>query len=217
MKKVLICMFTFISSSIYSQEINFGIKGGLNLSNGTFSGADSEYIGKPESKTNFHLGGFLVYNITNKFALQPELLYNRLGFVTKITETAPGYFYNSKNNVSLNYLSIPVMCKFNIYDGLSLDGGPQLGILLNGEQKYVYEETYLGNRNYSEETIDAKKNFKSIDFGLNIGTSYKIENNMVFSLRYYFGLSDLWKEYFDEDFILGYKNKNLQFSVGYIF
>ena len=41
MKKVLICMFTFISSSIYSQEINFGIKGGLNLSNGSFSGSSN--------------------------------------------------------------------------------------------------------------------------------------------------------------------------------
>ena len=217
MKKVLICMLTFISSSIYSQEINFGIKGGLNLSNGSFSGADAEYIGTPGSKTNFHIGGFLVYNITNKFSLQPELLYNRLGLVTKRTESEPGYFYNFNNNVSLNYLSVPIICKFNIYNGLSLDGGPQLGILLSGEQKYEYEERFAGKRYYTEETIDAKKNFKSTDFGLNLGASYKIENNMVFSFRYYFGLSDLWKEYFDEDFILGYKNKNLQFSVGYIF
>ena len=47
--------------------------------------------------------------------------------------------------------------------------------------------------------------------------SYNIENNMFFSARYYYGLSDLWKQANNTDLVIGYKNNCLQLSVGYMF
>ena len=68
----------------------------------------------------------------------------------------------------------------------------------------------------SSDDDDVKDYFKGIDFGLNFGLGYKLENGLNFAARYNLGLSDLN----DADEIFGsdsYKNAVIQLSVGFFF
>ena len=217
MKKIILTSLMVCSAIAFSQDVKFGIKGGLNLSSASISGIDEPFFGDTSSRTSYHLGGVAVIKVTDKFTFQPELLINSLGVKSNLTETEPQYFYNSSNNIKLMYLSIPLIGKFNLFNGLFLEGGPQVGILVDAKNESSVTETYNGFTSSESGTKTVKENFKSLDFGLNIGTSYNIENNMFFSARYYYGLSDLWKQSSNTDLTVEYKNNCFQLSVGYMF
>ena len=57
----------------------FGVKGGLNYS--TLAGdATSDIVGGIEAKPSYHAGFFAQFRLSDKFSLQPELLYSRRGY-----------------------------------------------------------------------------------------------------------------------------------------
>ena len=96
------------------------------------------------------------------------------------------------------------MAKYYVAEGLSLEAGPQIGFLIKAEVK----------DNDTPLSVDVKDSFKSIDFGFNIGAGYKLESGLNFGLRYNLGLSDISNSD-NED--AKWKNRVLQFSVGYTF
>ena len=218
MKKIIltalaVCAISFANA----QDIKFGVKGGLNIASANISGIDKTFFGEVSSRTSFHLGGLAEIKFTEKFTFQPEILINSIGVKSSLVESEPDYFYNSSNNIKLTYLNIPLIAKFNIFNGLSLDAGPQIGILVSAKNEFSVEETSRGSTFNESGTVSSTEQFKSLDFGLNIGTSYIIENNIFFSARYYYGLSDIWKQVGDTDYIIGFKNNCVQLSVGYMF
>ena len=81
---------------------------------------------------------------------------------------------------------------------MSLEAGPQIGFLLSAQK----------------ESTDVKNSFNTVDFGVNFGLGYKLDNGLNFGARYNLGLSDI-------NNIDGFtdKNKNgvFQLSVGYFF
>ena len=222
MKKIILIILSFLSISIVKAQdkktnnIKFGVKGGLNLSYPQIGGEYGFEYNEISSRTGFHLGGFAQIKVSKKFIFQPELLINNIGIKTSYSENGSGgYHFTDDSKFNLTYISIPLIEKFSIYDGLSLEGGPQLGFITKGAVESQYSETHLGQVYYHSEIYN---NFKTIDFGLNIGASYEIENNLVFSARYYFGLEDVSKlnktEYNPS---ISYKNNSFQLSVGYLF
>ena len=56
-----------LCNSIKAQDVNFGLKTGLNISNLTGGDADRNNI------FNFHVGGFAEFELNEKISLQPEL------------------------------------------------------------------------------------------------------------------------------------------------
>lgn len=170
-------------------DVKFGFKGGYNLAN---FGGDVE---DNKSLSGFHLGGFVEIPVSEKFAIQPEVLYS-----------AQGVKEDGGDNVKIknNYINIPVMAKYYATDKLALEAGPQFGFL-------VKSDTELG-----PVTVDTKDQFKSFDFGLGIGASYFFTENIYAGARYNFGLSNILD---DADAFDDYKANNqvLQVSVGYRF
>lgn len=69
------------------------------------------------------------------------------------------------------------------------------------------------NQKYDGESDDFKDEMETVDFGLNIGAGYQLENGLLFNARYCYGLSNIVKDAGDE----WYKNNVFQFSVGYKF
>lgn len=115
----------FISSSVFSQGFSFGIKGGANL--GKISGQSF----KDEFTLGYHVGGFATINF-GKFGIQPEVLFNQTNVDTssKFSKVYTDVF-NHINNIKLNSLSIPIMLNYNLNKFISLQAGPQFGILLD--------------------------------------------------------------------------------------
>lgn len=168
-------------ASATAQEIKFGIKGGLNFAN--ISGDNTKGV---DVVTSFNFGVVSEIPISEKFSFQPELMYS-----------GQGYGFND-NTVELSYLNVPLMGKYYVTKGLSVEAGPQIGFLLAAKN----------------EKTNVKDSFNTFDFGVNFGLGYKLDNGLNFGARYNLGLTDI-----NDVEGSSSKNKNsvFQFSVGYFF
>lgn len=181
MKKIIlsavaICAFTFANA----QDMKFGVKGGLNSS--TLSGAEGA-----KSIVGIHLGGFAEFKVSDKFSVQPELLFSMQG---------------AKNDVytlNMNYINIPVMAKYAVAEKFNLQAGPQIGFLMSAKA----------------ESTDVKDSMKSLDFGLNLGAGYDFTEKMFLDLRYNLGLAQTQKDLMVGE--TASKNAVIQLSLGYKF
>jgi len=199
MKKIMLTAAAVLAFAFSNaQETKFGVKAGLNLANltGDYDGASS-LIG-------FHVGGFAEIKLTDKFAIQPELLYSAQGAKIEQTFFDESFEFDTK----LNYLNIPVLAKYYITEGFSVEAGPQVGFLLSAK----------------EDGEDAKDYYKSVDFGFNVGAGYNFTENLSVGLRYTIGLSSIAdvpdSEEGFEDFDVSdidVKNSVFALSVGYKF
>jgi len=187
MKKIILvtAMAVFVLTSVNAQDIKFGAKAGLN-----FSSISGDKISELDIgiTTGFNFGVLAEIPISEKFSFQPELMYSGQGYAGEALDEI----------VALNYLNIPLMGKYYLTKGLSLEAGPQIGFLLSAKN----------------DDTDVKDAFNTVDFGVNFGLGYKFDNGLNFGVRYNLGLSDI-------NNIDGFtdKNKNgvFQLSVGYFF
>ncbi|MEO6174772.1 MAG: porin family protein [Flavobacterium circumlabens] len=188
---VAILAFAFSNA----QETKFGVKGGVNLV--TLTGD----IKHTSSKAGFHVGGFAEFKISDKFSIQPEVLYSTQG--TK--EKGQSSFSELELNYKLAYINLPILAKYYVAEKFSLEAGPQIGFLVSAKGEY----TVAGD----SEEVDIKNDFESIDFGIDFGAAYDFTENISAELRYNLGLANLAKDADD------YKIRNSVFSlsVGYKF
>ena len=196
MKKIiLMVVMAFTFGFVNAQEkadMAFGVKGGLNIS--TITNADVDGVNS-KSLIGFHAGFFGEFMISNKFAIQPEVLYSAQG-----TELE---FEGISGDLKLDYITIPVMAKYYVADAFSLELGPQIGFLVSAKAKS------------GGESEDVKDELKSTDVSLNFGLGYDITQNFMIGARYSLGLTRLQDELIpgeDES-----KNSVFQISVGYKF
>ena len=189
-------LFLLIAIAFFAQAANaqftVGAKVGANLMK-----IDGKSF-KDEFNTGYHAGGFAIIGLGEKFALQPEVLWNQTATKTdtsirNIPADALSAFKNG--DVKLNYLSIPVLLNYKfIGNFLSLQAGPQFGVLLNKD------ENLLDN---------GKRAFKGGDFSMLGGVQLKV-SKFVASARYVVGLNDIS----DIDNQEKWKNQGVQLSVG---
>jgi hypothetical protein len=184
MRKLLLvaAIAVFGLTTLNAQEVKIGIKGGLNFAD--VIGDNTEGL---DVITAFHFGVMTEFMISDKFSFQPELLYSNQGYSLGSEDS---------DTVELDYLNLPLMGKYYLTKGLSLEAGPQIGVLLSGD----YDE------------LDVKDDFKNMDLSLNAGIGYKLNSGLNFSMRYNFGLTDI----VNSD-LSSFKNGVAQVSIGYFF
>ncbi|MBE5032559.1 porin family protein [Gallalistipes aquisgranensis] len=188
-KLVLLVACAFVAAGAFAQP-KLGIKAGLNL-------ADISNVEDSKMKPSFYAGAFVDFQISDFFTLSPELLYSRQGAYFKEGDL--------KRWERLNYLNIPVMCKFTVVKGLSVDVGPQFGFNLNGKAKMKYDD--------QEYKTSISDEFNTFDFGLNMGLSYMISEKFDVAARYNLGLTDVVKDNEGD----ACRNGVIQIGVGYRF
>lgn len=108
MKKVflsVIAMVAFVAVSS-AQDTKFGVKGGINLAS---LGADAD---DADGVTSFYIGGLVDITVSEKFHVQPELLYSSEG----------------AEDAEISFIRIPIMAKFYVGEGFNLQAGPTIGI-----------------------------------------------------------------------------------------
>ncbi|MEM9649530.1 MAG: porin family protein [Bacteroidota bacterium] len=172
--------------ALQAQDVQFGAKAGPNFA------IIQPDLNDPTTRTALHLGGVAEVSLSEKFSIQPELLFSAQG--TKDES-------DDDETVRLNYLNLPILAKFYVAENLSLEAGPQIGILLKAE---VEDDG---------ETIDIKDNTKSTDLGIAFGLGYKLDNGLNFGARYTLG-SDINDVDGDPD---KFTNRVFQLFVGYFF
>jgi len=148
-----------------SSDMKFGVKAGFTSSN--FSGDVNS-----DPTTGFYLGGLVDFSVSETFHVQPELLYSMEG----------------AKDAKLNFLRIPIMAKYYVMEGLSLQAGPELAFKAGGDSAI-------------------KDITKSLDYGLGIGAGYELESGLMFDARYNLGLANIY----DGD---GAKINTVSFNIG---
>lgn len=206
MKKILLfaAFAAFALTDGYSQELRIGAKAGVNFA--SLGGDETDDL---DGKTGFHIGGLVEIPITEKFAVQPELLYSAVGAKYEESEEFLGETYSYEEKLKLDYITIPIMAKYYIIEGLSVELGPQIGILVSAKAEY---EASGGGESESDEE-DVKEFYNSLDLGAGLGASYRLPMGVFFSARYVLGFSNIYEDSGD------FKNQNnvIQLSAGYSF
>jgi hypothetical protein len=95
----------------------------------------------------------------------------------------------------IDYVSIPVLIRFNFAKIVNIHVGPQFGVLLSAKA----------------EDVDFKDELKSTDLGVAAGVGLDLPMGLIVSARYVAGLSDIN----DAGGDLKLKNNVMQLSVGY--
>ena len=176
MKRNLIKLWAIIALILlttagYAQEFHLGAKAGANL--GKIDGVAY----KSSFKLGYQLGGFLEFDFANKWGLQGEVLFNQSN--TEISNSYKQVWSKKFNkNKTLNYVSVPVLLKYNPNGFLSLHLGPQFSFLTNSEDS-TWE--------------NGKKLFKDTDFSIVAGLEVRILNSLYVYGRYVWGYSDINK------------------------
>ena len=209
MKKLLIftAIVLFGFTNVNSQEeIQIGVKGGVN-----FSTISSDNFDSFENRTCFNFGIQSEVPLSETFSFGPELLLNCVGAkysddFSSIDGSVKSINADLEGEIKLTYLSIPLMAKFYISEGFSLEVGPQVSFLLSAKDEY----DYFGETGED----DIKDHIKGLDFGVNMGLGYKLEGGLNFGARYSLGLTD-GNDGFEEGGT--YKNSVIQAFVGYFF
>ena len=197
-KSVLVIALMLMSTTFISAQefVYFGVKGGVNFSSFTGDGYD-DFV-DPEERTSFHLGLLAEIPVSDRFSIQPEVLYSAQGYDISSMDGADDVEFQ------LDYINVPVLAKFYLFNRFSLEAGPQIGFLVNKE----IDTNPTGDGGDISINDD---NYKDVDFALGLGASYKFSNFFV-SGRYNIGLSDIY----DVEGVDA-KNSVIQAGVGLIF
>lgn len=200
---LLAMLFLGISNMSAQETIYFGVKGGINSS--TFRGDGFGDFDNPSSRTSFNLGLLAEIPISDKFSVQPEVLYSGQGYDIASRNDANDVEYQ------LDYINVPVLAKFYLVEGLSLEAGPQIGFLVNSEI----------DSNPSQDSGDVPLNedqFNKVDLSLGLGASYKFRGGFFVNARYNYGLSDVYDDSFSNVFNNSdVKHSVLQGGIGFMF
>lgn len=205
-KLIFIAAITVMAVSVtQAQEVRLGAKGGVNFA--TFNG---DNLGDVKSRTGFHIGALVEIPVSERFWIQPEILYSAQGAKYKESGMELGVNYSYDIEEKLDYIQVPIMAKFYIVDGLALEAGPQISFLVSSKGEY---EGTIGNVTVSDDRdLD---DISKIDFGLGVGASYRLPMGVFLGARYNFGLSNVNdSENADNQKI---HNNVFQVSAGYSF
>jgi hypothetical protein len=188
MKKVLatVALLLTLAGVSNAQKFNFGGKAGANLTKITGQTFKEGY------DLGYHLGAFAEIDVTQKWGIQPEVIWNQTN--THPASGTNNIFPANIQNINLNYLTIPILLRYNVGSLLTLNLGPQFGILISKDQ------TLLNN---------GKQAFKSGDFSLTGGATVNLKMLRVYG-RYNIGLNNL-NDVGTQD---KWKSQQLQFGVG---
>ena len=156
-----------------STDMKFGVKAGYSSTNftGDADGGDA--------RGGFYIGGLVDFAVSEKFHVQPELMYSTEG---------------AADDLGVDYLRIPVMAKYYVAEGFSLQAGPEIAFKIAAEDDITDEFT------------------KSMDFGLGFGAGYELASGLMFDARYNLGLSNIS----DVDGV-DFGNAGFQIGLGYRF
>lgn len=138
------------------------------------------------------MGGVANIGISDKFSVQPELLYSAQG--------AKMSFEGFTAKYNFDYINIPVLAKFMVTEGISIEAGPQVGFLVSANAKA------------DGESNDLKDELKGTDFSGVVGLGYEMDSGLNFAARYNLGFGNI-VESGEGDL----KNNVIQLSIGYMF
>lgn len=198
----IILLLTFsVSAQVIEPEdienpfniLSYGVKAGINYATVTKGNASIA----PDGRLGIYAGIFGEVPIINDLlSIQGELFYSRQGF--ERTHKISGAEYTAEYR--FDYINMPILAKYYIVKGFSLEGGPQFGYKINDKISAPFST--------EEHPIPQETN--DFDIGYAAGTSFEFNEGLLISIRYMHSLKDVIKE-------TEAKNTVIQVGLGYKF
>ncbi|ALD22428.1 porin family protein [Hymenobacter sp. DG25A] len=166
-----------------SRNGGFGIKAGVNFAD--IRGADKKNYTNTENYTAFHAGFYSQFSFSEKFSLQPEILYSRQGFKGGTPTNT------SSETRRLDYLQVPVLLVYNFLDNVSIHVGPQVSLLTKVKEGDL--DRKISNEQSSNGAYVYDYSYSSLDYGLAGGVEARVGPARIGG-RYTAGLNDIIKD-----------------------
>tara|TARA_B100000927_G_C16443776_1_gene460891 strand:- start:757 stop:1362 length:606 start_codon:yes stop_codon:yes gene_type:complete len=196
-------LFTFFTASILTFSITaqeFGIQAGINITNIKNDIIIGEYVNN--NKVGINCGLNAVFPLTDVMSIKTGLLYSEKGANSENS--------GLKMSWDFTYMEFPINIAYSIDNRISLIAGPYFGLLMRAKSKV------LGNAYFLEQPIDEeyyiKEDMPARDFGINIGTSFSINESTSFGAGYQVGLTDI-----NNDGYVEAKHSNIHIEITYFF
>jgi len=183
-----ITLIVVMASGANAQGIHVGVKGGANLFKLDGRSFDDQFT------FAYNVGAFAEIYFNKSWGIQPELLWNQTNFKTAddFSSIVPQGFDDVKG--SLNYLTMPILLSYRPSKIISLQFGPQFGILVN--QTNIVDS--------------AKAAFKHGDLSLVGGAQLNL-GGFKLGARYFIGLNNIG----DVTNVEAWKNQGAQVYIGF--
>lgn len=198
MKKIFVAFIVAVCMGIampVQAQINFGVKGGLNLSKASFSHFGDNF--KKDNFTGFFIGPMAEFTIpVIGLGVDGALLFSQRG--VKVSND------DDYETVKQNGLDIPVNLKYNI--GL----GSLLGIYLAAGPDFFFD--FAKDKTINGVKVDKKK----AQVGINLGAGVKLVNHLQLGFNYNIPLDNTASFDYAGNYNF-YKTKTWQISAAYIF
>ena len=160
------------------KTMQFGVRGGLNLSNLYTSDAKSS-----DMILGFNLGVFNKLPVTRFLAIQPEFSVTTKG----ASVTYNNLFVDGTARFNLTYLEVPVLCVVQVTHLLNVQFGPYVAYMIDGKVK---NEANINLFNF-EQNLNVN-DYNRIDAGAVLGAGLDV-GNFTMGARYNLGLTKVGK------------------------
>ena len=201
LKVFLAAAAVMFSVSSFAQDINFGVKAGVNFSN-MGGKADGKTVEDVKMIPGINLGAYADFNFTDMLALETGLQFEQKGYKFEKSFEELGRKYKYTDKYIINYFTIPVNLRANLAVGdnnLYFLAGPTFGIGLSGKDKWEYEkdgekesdDTSLKFGDSTGNEFEDGDDLHRMNIGLLFGAGFEMSNNLGIRVSYDLGLSNL--------------------------
>ncbi len=211
MKKLFLAMAVTGGAFVFAQEVKktatppmkmkepvrFGIKGAA-----TASQFSEQKLAAKNQKIGFNAGVFVNVPLSEKFALQPEVLYNQMGAKsvlsdTEVTTGATTVRTKQDYSTTLNYISVPVMLQMKPTDNFYVEAGPEVSYFVDGKNKGEQTISTTTSGTTTTQTLSAsesinKDDIKKFNLGFGVGLGYYFTRNLGINARYVNSLTHIY-------------------------
>jgi hypothetical protein len=189
-KLFLLALVAFFTSASFAQGFKLGVKAGADMNK--LSG-----VSFSEKFTyGYHAGVFTEIPLGDKWALQPELLFNQTNTDTTSKFRELYQLSASKlTGIKLNYLNVPLLLSYRPSKIVSISAGPQFGVLMD-QHKDILE--------------NGKAAFKNGNLSVLAGLQLNLGSMRVYG-RYAIGLNNI-NDIDNQD---RWRGQSIQLGIGF--
>ncbi|MXV38734.1 outer membrane beta-barrel protein [Flavobacteriaceae bacterium Ap0902] len=189
-----------VNAQVGMEAVELGVRAGYNYSN--FSGDLADDF-DTEGRSGYHVGLFAEFPVSDRFSIQPEVIYSTQGAKWDVLGTA--------TELKTQNINVPVLAKFYVADGFNLQVGPQVGF--NTGDDWEFEGNDIPEA--------FRADLASVNFGAVVGAGYKMAEGLTIDARYNFGFTNVLDDSNDSignmDIDNDFKDGVFSIGLGYSF
>ncbi len=214
MKKLIsaLAVLMLCATATAQSNIEWGVKAGALHSSTAIGIQELSLKATTSGAYGFYLGGVGTYALSDKFAIQGELLYRASGMnisaskylansvlammseadmFDEFSNTEPSVSDKVKATWKTHYIDIPVLFKYSPIENFSLLAGPYLSFRVASSMKFndevddLFTSLEVPSSTYSDVADELLGDLiKSFNLGLSFGLEYEFQSGVFIDARY---------------------------------